>query len=129
MRRARVIVGIGLVVVTALGVYAWVPLSSYLKPGATVLIADPTRSIDLKLRAPENADAIYSIRVVGTGRIEGDAEVSLMLNGRPYKTEHLRGPIVFTWGGDWYASEATVRYTPTSVKSGSVKLRYRFFSL
>lgn len=129
MSRARVIVGIALVAATALGAAAWAPLSSYLRPGATARIADPTRSIELKLRASESADAIYSIRIVGTGQIDGDAEVSLMLNGQPHMTERMRGPIAFTWSGDWYASEATVRYTPTSAKSGTVKLHYRFFSL
>jgi hypothetical protein len=66
---------------------------------------------------------------VGVGSVDGDAEISLMLNGEPYKPKRLHGRVLFTWRGDWYSQEAIVRYTPKSAKTGSIQLFYRFRAL
>jgi hypothetical protein len=69
---------------------------------------------------------VHSLSVRGSGTIQGHAEVTLILNGSPYRTEKLSGQVGFQWGGDWLSDEAEIRYTPTSVTSGSLKLRYKF---
>jgi hypothetical protein len=107
----------------------WRPLSVFLSPAAIAGIEDASRPIDVTLRAPPELDAVYALDVVAVGRIEGDAEISLVLNGAPYKTRHISGPVLFTWGGDWYGPEAIVRYTPSADTSGSMTLNYRFRSL
>jgi hypothetical protein len=101
----------------------------YFWPAATAVINDASRPIDVSLRAPHDKKAIYALDVVGVGRIDGDAEIALLLNGVPYKTKRLSGPVLFTWGGDWYNPEAIVHYTPVAAKGGSMKLSYRFRSL
>jgi len=107
----------------------WSPLSVYLRPLATLDIEDATRQSEATLHAPPGYDAIYALDVVGSGRITGEGEISLILNGAPYKTHHVSGEVSFTWGGDWYSPEAKVRFTPSSKASGSVTLHYKFRSL
>ncbi len=60
------------------------------------------------------------------GKIDGEAEITLILNGQPYKTERVNGPVKFSWRVDWYSTEAVVRYTPLTAKKGTITLRYHF---
>ena len=122
MRRFSSIVA-GLLVVTAAAIVAWLWLP------ATMTIADAGIPIELTLRAPSAPKRVYALDVQGNGRIDGEAEIALILNGQPYKVAHLDGVVHFEWGGDWYSPEAVVRYRPLSAKSGSIKLRYRFHAL
>jgi len=66
------------------------------------------------------------MRIRGSGRLDGEAEIVLMLNGKPYKTEKMKGNIKFTWGGDWYADSITLIYRPLNVESGILILEYWF---
>lgn len=119
MRRAFSLVGALLVVGAAsLLVYWWLP--------GTATIPDASHAAELTLRAKGHENEIYALDVRGTGRIEGEGEIALILNGAPYKSVRLHGPVDFVWGGDWYSSVAVVRYTPLSPASGSIKLSYRF---
>jgi hypothetical protein len=69
----------------------------------------------------------WAISIRGSGRIDGEATISLLMGeGRPYQTEHLSGTVDFEWSGDWYSETARVRYEPVNVRSGNVVLRYRF---
>ena len=122
VRRFSIIVA-GLLIVTAAALAAWLWLP------ATVTIADAGIPIELTLRAPGAPKRVYALDVQGSGRIDGEAEVTLILNGQPYKVAHLSGVVHFEWGGDWYSPEAVVRYRPLSAKAGVIKLRYRFHSL
>ena len=117
------------VVISAFVAISARPFSVYLWPTATVSIDDASRPVDVSLRAPPDLKAIYALDVVGVGRVEGEAEIALVLNGALYKPRHLGGAVLFTWGGDWYGPEAVVRYTPMSGASGSITLNYRFRSL
>ena len=94
--------------------------------GRTHDVADVTKPETIVLKKNAGQGAIYSFSVIGSGEIHGSAEISLILNGGPYKTEKLSGKVDFHWGGDWYTDQAEVRYTPTSVTSGSLKLKYEF---
>jgi hypothetical protein len=64
-----------------------------------------------------------------TGRLDGKAIFTLMLNDKPYKVAHASDGVSFTWRGDWYADTAEVRYEPTHVKAGSIVLHYSFHDI
>ena len=89
-------------------------------------ISDPTKSETIILTKLPEQGSIYGWALEGSGAIEGEAEISLMLDSKPYRTEQLSGTIDFQWKGDWYADEAEILYTPNSVIGGSVQLKYRF---
>ena len=89
-------------------------------------IPDVTKSTEVTLHAKLRQRRISSLDVVGFGNIDGDAEISLILDGEPYKAVKLHGQVRFVWGGTWYSPTAVVRYTPGAVKRGSLTLRYRF---
>ncbi len=72
---------------------------------------------------------VDGITIWGVGTIDGEAKVSLMLNGEPYKIENLRGRIALTWRGDWYSDTAEIRYEPKSVSSGNVLFKVTFHTL
>jgi hypothetical protein len=56
----------------------------------------------------------------------GEAQLSLMLNGKPYKTEKLNDNVNYKWGGDWYADSMELKYEPQVVNSGKIKIEYSF---
>lgn len=102
-------------------------LELWLQP-ASVRITDCSRPAELTLLPRHQAVKVTSLHVEARGKIEGSAEITLILNGQPYKTERLNGPVKFSWRSDWYSPEAIVRYTPLSAKSGAITLRYNFGS-
>jgi hypothetical protein len=89
-------------------------------------IADVTKPETIMLKKVSSQGNIYSMTVVGRGYLDGTAEIVLILNGKPYKTESLSGDVDFSWGGDWYSDSAKVEYKPSSVKSGNLSLKYKF---
>src|SRR5262245_61784172 len=89
-----------------------------------VRLADVQRPQVIMLKKEPNA-----IGIRGRGNLDGEAHVSLMLNGNPYKTERLNGKVSFSWGGDWYSDTAEIRYEPINVKSGELIVQYQFSSL
>ena len=92
----------------------------------TYTINDPTQDEIITLTKMPEQDGIYSWTVKGTGEIEGEATISVMLNEEPYLTEELSGKVDFQWNGDWYGDEAEIVYSPISVMSGNLTLKYRF---
>ena len=129
VRRALAIVAFITITVGVAATFVWPSLSTYLWPTAAAAIEDASRPIDVRLRAPQESKAVYALDVVGVGRLEGEGEIALVLNGALYKPQHLSGCVLFTWRGDWYSPEAVVRYTPAPGASGSMALNYRFHSL
>ena len=89
-------------------------------------ITDVTKPETIILKKLKSQDRIHYLTIVGTGNIEGAGEITLMLNGKPYKTESLSGAVQFNWAGDWYSDSAKIEYKPTSVKSGKLNLQYHF---
>lgn len=53
---------------------------------------------------------IVSMALRCYGIIDGEAQLSLMLNGKRYKTETMKGNINIKWGGDWYSDSMELRY-------------------
>ncbi len=85
-----------------------------------------TKAETIVLKKASGQGPVHSLSVIGSGVLQGDAEISLILNGCSYKTEKLSGKVDFRWRGDWYSDQAEIRYTPTSVNGGSLKLKYEF---
>lgn len=69
---------------------------------------------------------IHGFELKGDGYIDGKAEITLFLNGTPYRTEKLHGDVSFNWNGDWYADSAEVVYKPATVKYGHLTVLYGF---
>lgn len=93
-------------------------------------IDDLTKPGIIKIEAPSDLQKrIVSIHIRGTGAVVGTAQIELMLNGLPYRTEKLAGPISFDWRGDWYSPTAEIRYRPIDAKDGKIALQYRFETL
>ena len=89
-------------------------------------VADVTKPDIIFLKTKPRQSPVYSLDVVGHGKIDGNAEISLILDGAPHKTEKLSDKIDFRWGGDWYSDQVEIRYTPATVTGGSLNLRYKF---
>lgn len=85
----------------------------------SVDIADVTKAETLTISKKPGQEGIYSISIRGRGKIDGEAEISLLLNGAPYRTERIAGDVAFEWGGDYYADDAEIVYTPINVRSGA----------
>lgn len=81
----------------------------------------------MTLVAPPSAGKhVVSFQIRGIGSIDGVAQVDLMLNGKPYRTERLTGNVSFSWGGDWYSPAAEIRYQPLKVEGGKLEFHYEF---
>jgi hypothetical protein len=92
-------------------------------------IADVRKAETIILENTGRSGNVHAIGIRGSGEIRGEATVTLMLNGKPYKTETLSGPVRFKWGGDWYSNTAEIRYEPGEVSSGELVIEYRFSTL
>ncbi|WP_160148401.1 hypothetical protein [[Leptolyngbya] sp. PCC 7376] len=92
----------------------------------THTVNDSTQSQTIILTKQPNQENIYGWILEGSGEIEGEAQISVMLDEEPYLTEELSGIIDFQWQGDWYANDAEIVYTPTSVTGGEIQLKYQF---
>ncbi len=83
----------------------------------------------IALKARPGQKLIHAIHIRCSGTIDGQAQISLILNGKPYKTEDISGKVSFTWGGDWYSDSAEIQYKPEKVGSGVLNFRYSFKDL
>ena len=50
-------------------------------------ISDVTISETIDLKKQAEQDFIHSLTISGTGKLDGIAEIFMLLNGEPYKTE------------------------------------------
>lgn len=89
-------------------------------------IVDVKKAEVIVLKKKPGQGPIHSLSVSGHGKIDGNAEISLILNSGPYKTEKLTGNVNFRWGGDWYSDQAEIRYNPGMVTGGNLRLTYKF---
>ncbi len=92
----------------------------------TQSVADVTKAETITLKKNTGQGHISSFTITCSGEIQGTAEISLMENGKAYRTEKLSGPVNFKWGGEWYSDTADIRYEPKSVTGGNLRLEYRF---
>jgi hypothetical protein len=92
-------------------------------------IADVTKPEAITIKKDNSQGNIHRLQVVGKGYIEGTANIVLIENGKPYKSESLSGEVNFVWDGDWYYVSAQIEYDPNLVKSGTLDLEYKFYDL
>jgi hypothetical protein len=92
----------------------------------SVKVVDVQKEEVVILKNSHSTNHVYGISIRGTGNIDGEASISLILNGEPYKTEMLKGKVRFDWGGDWYSDTAEIRYKPNNVNSGELLIEYKF---
>jgi len=95
----------------------------------SVRVTDVRKDEVITLKNTHNQQHVYGIEIRGTGKVDGDATITLMLKGKPYKVEKLKGPVGFKWGGDWYSDTAEIRYAPNNVNSGEIVVEYKFLTL
>ena len=91
----------------------------------SVSVGDVTTEQSIVLKNSKGG-RVYSYSIRGTGHIDGKATATLMLDGKPYRTEQLDGPVRFKWGGDWYSDTAVIVYRPDGVRSGTLIIEYGF---
>ena len=123
MKRLRI--PVMLVAAGVLAASAWLLWASFIKM-PSVSVSDVMRNETLVLGTKTGKPYTHGVTIRGSGEIDGDATISLMLNGETYKVAKLHGSIDFEWGGDWYSETAEVLYEPTNVRSGNVALHYKF---
>jgi hypothetical protein len=92
-------------------------------------IKDLNKQQIITLNKESNQSNIHSIRIRGIGKIDGKANIFLLLNQKPYKAEELTDKVKFSWGGDWYSNSAELMYVPISVKSGTLSIEYKFLDI
>ena len=92
-------------------------------------IADLQKPQVITLHKKSDQGNIYSMRIRGSGKLNSEARIVLMLNEKPYKTEQMNGKVNFTWGGDWYSDSMELRYQPLKVNSGIFVIEYYFADL
>jgi hypothetical protein len=116
----------GLLLAALLAIAVWFLCApDILMPSVT--ITDVRQPGSLVLGKETGNAYTHGITIRGSGEIDGEATISLLLNGKPYKVAKLRGKVNFEWGGDWYSETAEIRYQPANVQSGKVVLQYRFY--
>lgn len=92
-------------------------------------VTDIQKDEIIKIERINSESPTVSILIKGTGKIEGQATISLMMHGKAYRTEELSGEIDFVWSGDWYSDAAKIEYITKDVSSGDLMLGYRFNSI
>ena len=90
-------------------------------------ITDLQKTQTIILHKKTDQKDIVSMALHVYGKINGEAQLALMLNGKQYKTKIMKGNINFKWGGDWYADSMELRYEPHQpVNDGKIKIEYVF---
>jgi hypothetical protein len=69
---------------------------------------------------------VTSLEIRGVGSIKGTAEIELILDGKTYRKERLKGRVASVWSGDRYSPTAEIHYRPVAVGGGELKLHYHF---
>jgi hypothetical protein len=89
-------------------------------------VSQPARIV---LSKQSHQGDIHRLSVVGSGKIIGEATLTLYLGDEPYRHELLANEVGFSWEGDWYADTAELVYAPTNVTGGTLHLSYTFGDL
>ncbi|KYC44080.1 hypothetical protein WA1_02760 [Scytonema hofmannii PCC 7110] len=101
-------------------------LTSCSVPYQTVRIKDVRKLENINISKASSQGNIHSISIRGTGKLDGTANIGLIVDGKLYKSEKAHNSINFKWDNDWYSNTAVIRYSPIDVKSGELTIDYRF---
>ncbi len=96
---------------------------------SSVKVSDVRKEEVVVLKYQNDSTHVTGINIRVTGKVNGGATISLMLDGKPYKKEELNGGVNIKWGGDWYSDTAELRYIPRKVNSGELLIEYKFSTL
>ena len=86
-------------------------------------IVDPTKEAVLHLSALPSQKNIHRVRVYFKGYLDGTAVISI---GGVSRAEEVSGTVNLDMSNEWYLPECIIKYDPLNVKSGNLKLYYRF---
>jgi hypothetical protein len=92
-------------------------------------ISAVTKAETIVLQKQADQEYIVSLHLRVHGNLDGQARLSLMLQGKNYKSEHVSGNINFTYDGDWYSNSAEIRYEPINVAAGTLLIDYSFSTI
>lgn len=91
-----------------------------------IVIKDVTKAQTIEVHKKPGQGHIYSMGIRVSGQIDGNAKVTLVLDGAPYKVANMEDKSNFSWGGDWYADSIELHYEPNNVRSGKLTIEYYF---
>ncbi len=89
-------------------------------------LSDPTENQQLLLRKRLVSKPTYGLLVMGKGYIDGEARITLVLDGKVYKTKVVSKNVKFQWRENWRDHHAIIRYQPRSVTDGNLKFSVTF---
>lgn len=118
------LVAVGLLLVALLGLAVWLLCAPHILMPNVALV--DVRQPQTLVLGKKTGSPAHGITIRGSGQIDGEATISLLLHDEPYKVAKINGHVDFEWGGDWYSETAEIRYAPTNVRSGKVVLHYKF---
>jgi hypothetical protein len=96
------------------------------QPMQNHIVTDVTKEQLITLSKSKSNKTINRMKVHVTGYIDGEAQIYIILNDKPYKTEEISGDVNFKWTGDWYSDIMEIKYKPSSVNGGKLNLQYLF---
>lgn len=68
----------------------------------------------------------FAFELTAEGEISGTAEIQLLVDGKPFKQEHLSGKFKVTFQEDWFSPQMEVRYFASEKNVGTLKMSYAF---
>jgi hypothetical protein len=89
-------------------------------------LSDLSDNQQLLLRKRLVRQPTYGLLVLGKGYINGEARISLLLDGKVYQTKVVSGNVKFQWRENWRDSRAILRYQPRSVTDGNLRFSVTF---
>ncbi|TVQ55429.1 MAG: hypothetical protein EA377_03485 [Phycisphaerales bacterium] len=123
MKNPVVVGGLLLAVIIFIALWLLFAQSSALP---SVSVSDVRQPETIVLEQETGDDSVRWLTVRGSGVLNGEATISWVVDGQPYRVEQLNDEIDFEWGRDWHSRTAEIRYEPGEVRSGTVSLHYKF---
>ena len=87
---------------------------------------DVTQPTTLTLKKKPWEGNVHALAITAEGKIDGTATIAWMSRNRAYKKEAVSNEFNFIWRTDWYEDQASIRWMPSSVSNGYLKIRYNF---
>ena len=87
---------------------------------------DVTQPTTLILKKKPWKGHVHALAITAEGKIDGTATIAWMSENRAYKKETVSNEFNFIWRTDWYEDQARIRWMPSSVSNGYLKIRYNF---
>ncbi len=82
----------------------------------------------IELSKNKNQGYIHGLRLLITGKLDGKAIIKQGFSDSSfYRIDTIDNAVNLNYGGDWYQDNCLIIYKPLSVKTGELKLTYKFF--